>query len=185
MKITELKLANFTVFESAQFTFAQGINVLIGENATGKSHLLKLMYALLKAAQEIRSSSPESELTKALASVFRPDDEAVTRLMRDLEEDASATLWLKANGSETHASLTSDGNVTFTVNRWPQPPQPLYIPARDVLAMYEGFASLYERAKISFDVTYYDLCLALQSPIQRGEAKAAADQLAGVAEQTC
>lgn len=45
MTITRLALKNFTVFEDAKFEFCPGINVLIGENASGKTHVLKLLYA--------------------------------------------------------------------------------------------------------------------------------------------
>ncbi|MEZ4524594.1 MAG: AAA family ATPase [Desulfobacterales bacterium] len=48
-KISSLHLENFTVFEKAGFEFCPGINVLIGANGTGKSHVLKISYALLKA----------------------------------------------------------------------------------------------------------------------------------------
>ena len=32
---------NFTVFDHAEFTFSPGVNVLIGKNGTGKTHVLK------------------------------------------------------------------------------------------------------------------------------------------------
>lgn len=44
--IESLRLRNFTVFESATFEFCPQINVIIGENGTGKSQLLRLAYAL-------------------------------------------------------------------------------------------------------------------------------------------
>jgi len=38
-----LKLQNFTAFRDAEFKFNSGINVFVGENGTGKTHLLKLL----------------------------------------------------------------------------------------------------------------------------------------------
>jgi predicted ATPase len=176
MKLTELKLRNFTVFESADFTFAPGINVFIGENATGKSHALKVVYALLKAARA-HSMNPEEELKNRLAAIFRPDDKDVGRLVRG-GADGPSTLWIKADSNETFASLSEPGDVTVTRNHWHDVPDALYLPARDVLSMYEGFVALYERADLSFDATYYDACVSLQSPSRHGDAKIAADQLA-------
>lgn len=176
MKLTQLKLRNFTVFGSADFSFASGINVLIGENATGKSHALKVMYSMLKSAGDTRRLAPEEHLKGVLASNFRPDDNAIQRLLRTGSEDA-CSLWVKADGNETHASFNQYGDLRLTVHQWSTLPNVVYIPARDVLAMYDGFAALYERAEISFDATYYDICIALQSPNQRGEAKVAADHL--------
>jgi predicted ATP-binding protein involved in virulence len=41
-KVQNLFLEQFTAFESATFEFCPGINVLIGANATGKSHVGKV-----------------------------------------------------------------------------------------------------------------------------------------------
>lgn len=43
-----LTLKNFTVFPTAELEFSPGLNVIVGENGTGKSHLLKLGYAVLR-----------------------------------------------------------------------------------------------------------------------------------------
>ena len=51
-KIESLTLENFTVFENATFDFCPGINVLIGENSTGKTHVLKAIYSFLKTGSE-------------------------------------------------------------------------------------------------------------------------------------
>jgi predicted ATP-dependent endonuclease of OLD family len=42
--LTRVKLENFTVFKNADIELSPGINVFIGENGTGKTHLLKLFY---------------------------------------------------------------------------------------------------------------------------------------------
>jgi len=47
MKIKDLSLKNFTAFEQAKFNFCDGINVLIGANGTGKTHAMKVMYAVV------------------------------------------------------------------------------------------------------------------------------------------
>jgi recombinational DNA repair ATPase RecF len=46
-KIQSLSLKQFTAFEEAKFDFSPSINVLIGENATGKSHVMKILYTML------------------------------------------------------------------------------------------------------------------------------------------
>ena len=40
MKIKRIKFQNYTVFEDQQMEFSPGINVIIGENGTGKTHLM-------------------------------------------------------------------------------------------------------------------------------------------------
>jgi len=51
--LKRLHLKNFTVFADANFEFSPGLNVLVGTNGTGKSHVLKLGYALVRAMMEI------------------------------------------------------------------------------------------------------------------------------------
>ncbi|MCK5896101.1 MAG: AAA family ATPase, partial [Cocleimonas sp.] len=44
--LKQLKIENFTVFSKADLQFSSGLNVMVGENGCGKSHLLKLLYAI-------------------------------------------------------------------------------------------------------------------------------------------
>ncbi len=52
-KIEALTLENFTAFDKASFEFCPGINVLIGTNGIGKTHVIKSMYAVLKVLEEV------------------------------------------------------------------------------------------------------------------------------------
>lgn len=45
MPITKIELNNVTVFDQMSIPFCPGINVLIGENGLGKTHIMKLLYA--------------------------------------------------------------------------------------------------------------------------------------------
>lgn len=46
MAIENLKLKNISVFKELDITFNKGINIFMGENGTGKTHIMKLMYAI-------------------------------------------------------------------------------------------------------------------------------------------
>lgn len=46
MPIKSAHLQNFTVFKELQMNFSNGVNVVIGTNGTGKTHLLKSMYGI-------------------------------------------------------------------------------------------------------------------------------------------
>jgi len=39
MRIEGLSIENFTLFGKNQFKFSDGLNIIVGENDTGKSHL--------------------------------------------------------------------------------------------------------------------------------------------------
>jgi predicted ATP-dependent endonuclease of OLD family len=43
--ITRFKASNFTVFTDLNVDFTSGINIFIGQNGTGKTHLLKAVYS--------------------------------------------------------------------------------------------------------------------------------------------
>jgi recombinational DNA repair ATPase RecF len=44
--LDRLELENFTVFREVNLDFSPGLNVFVGPNATGKTHILKLLYAV-------------------------------------------------------------------------------------------------------------------------------------------
>ena len=92
MKLKRLDLEQFTVFEKTEFNFTEGLNVFIGANGTGKSHLMKLLYAILRSgrrspggaapsAADAPHDSFDNRLARKLASVFRPDDDSIGRLV--------------------------------------------------------------------------------------------------------
>ena len=50
--LQSLRIRDFTVFKGADLTFAPGLNVIVGANGTGKTHLLKLPYAVMAMGAE-------------------------------------------------------------------------------------------------------------------------------------
>src|SRR5262245_55644084 len=97
--LNQLKIANFTVFEDVTVSLSDGINVVIGSNGAGKSHLLKLGYTATRWCYEMElkrkggtapdKATLQKELAEKLVRVFRP--EALGRLSRR---------WQGVNGSE-------------------------------------------------------------------------------------
>lgn len=182
--ITRLHVENFTAFSDVTMDFVPGINVLIGENSTGKSHVMKLTYGVLSA---IRMAPRDSHLVPAaLAGVFRPDNSDAGRLVRKGQTRASFELtW--ASGASLRWSMTDSPSIA--VGRSSNPPPsiafatPVFIPSREVLSMYEGFVAAYEKRELSFDETYYDLCKALGATSLKGKAAEEARELLEPLEQ--
>ena len=50
--LKSLDIKNLTVFAEANLEFSPQLNVIVGENAVGKSHLLKVPYAVLATSAE-------------------------------------------------------------------------------------------------------------------------------------
>ena len=87
--LKSLDIKNLTVFAEASLEFSPQLNVIVGENAVGKTHLLKIPYAVLAAsAEEGRKpnagpptkASLQAKLSDKLVGVLRP--ESVGRLAR-------------------------------------------------------------------------------------------------------
>ncbi|USS90437.1 DNA replication/repair protein RecF [Fructilactobacillus carniphilus] len=57
MRIDELKLRNFRNYDQLDVQFAPGVNVLIGENAQGKTNLLEAIYVLALARSHRTSNN--------------------------------------------------------------------------------------------------------------------------------
>ena len=77
--INRLTLKNFTVFESAELTFCRGLNVIVGVNGTGKTHLLKLGYMfdcawpnLINKSTYLSEKRVEVYFEEKLMGLFRP-----------------------------------------------------------------------------------------------------------------
>ncbi|WP_437836605.1 AAA family ATPase [Sorangium sp. So ce1153] len=167
MKLTRLTLRGFTVFSDAAFDFAPGVNVLIGENGTGKSHVLKLVYALTEAARRFAAgegldggAEPKlDDLVRGmLMGVFQPDSLDSFAKYSPGQADVSLE-WEDARVEvtlPTRAALTSkaDGDLS-RIGR------PLFIPPREVLSIFPGFVEAWVRRESAFDRTYFDLCMAL------------------------
>lgn len=97
--IKSLKLKNFTAFRNLEIDFSPKINVIIGENGTGKTHLLKAAYALssgnklFSKQSEVETSDLKDFLTERLLRLFIPLDNKLGKLYHTgAEESAECTI---------------------------------------------------------------------------------------------
>jgi len=169
--LARLDLHQFTSFRDARLDFASGVNVFIGENATGKSHVLKLLYALTESVRrhvrgeglDGRRDEPlESIVREMLLSVFLPDE--LGRLVRRVPKGAkTATVdvtW--ANGAALRLELTTQGSLKASLNGdLSALENAVFIPTREVLSTYPGFTAAWLKRESEFDRTYYDICVLL------------------------
>ncbi|WP_441286831.1 AAA family ATPase [Sorangium sp. KYC3313] len=177
MTIERLEIRGFTVFDTVDFNFSPGINVLIGENATGKSHALKLMYAVLRSTRKKAriTDDLQRELAVGLASTFKTADDNLTPLVRSGAKGAD--VMLTTDQGELKVTINEQGDARVPLSTMKKAADPMFIPSREFLAAFESFIAVYQDRVLSFDETYYDLCLALANPLPRMKAKAAADAL--------
>ncbi|MBU4263413.1 MAG: AAA family ATPase [Proteobacteria bacterium] len=76
--LNSLTIKNFTAFADAEFSFSPGLNVLIGANGTGKTHILKLGYLFSRAWPDLTRSKlrldkkrTDPYMEERLAGLFR------------------------------------------------------------------------------------------------------------------
>ncbi|MEL7358176.1 MAG: AAA family ATPase [Cyanobacteria bacterium J06560_6] len=172
--IARLELNNFTVFDQLEIDFSKKINVIIGENGTGKTHLLKAAYAV-SLAGHLFKLNPEADrdelkafLTEKLVRLFMPLDDKLGKIVRTGTSKQTAELKAEFALDEQIQLSFSYNSQTVAIqnahNYRNHNQEPIFITTKEVLSFMEGFNSLYERYKISFDQTYKDVCLSLDLP---------------------
>ncbi|OTA19506.1 DNA recombination protein RecF [Xenorhabdus beddingii] len=166
---TALYLENFGAFKQAEFKFTSGINVFIGENGTGKTHLMKLLYCV---QQQGHSSDA---LKKKLANVFRPSGGNVSRLVTRKKGSTSAsvtidssydgmsikTLNFKFDNTRHNLFEIIKGELDLSN-------APVFIPVKEVLSFAPGFISLYDKYELAFEEIYYDIVKQAYLPARKG-----------------
>lgn len=173
-KIEELKLQSFGRIKSFYCNQFSNINLIIGENGTGKTFLLKALYSAVKAMEEYKRGddiSPMNDiLSEKLRWTFQVDklgdivsktgEEGLDFRMK-LDKGALEYQFSKSASSKAGAVGTSasgkEGNSIF-------------IPAKEVLSLFSVILKSREIDKsFGFDDTYYDLAKALRISPSRGK----------------
>lgn len=173
-------IRNLTVFPEADLEFAPGLNVIIGENGCGKTHLLKSIYALISASAQ-EGIRPQSDfptkglLQKAyadkLVSVLRP--ESLGRLARRKQgrERCEISLFFRDDSLDTQISFAtqskSEVQIETLSTKW-QNKAPVFMPTREVLSNFHWMHPLYRTAHVDIEENLIDLCDLLGAPAVKG-----------------
>ena len=179
--ITKLELENFTTFEQLSIDFSPGINVIIGENGTGKTQLLKAAYALATTSaqnKEIEEGEIENTFTEKFNRIFMPEEMKIGKLSRckdtkcasiegsfleDYSHDKNIKFQLSTRVKSLKLENKTDGNLYGM--------EPIFIPTKEVLSLYKGLATHPEHKEAFetiFDDTYFDLCKQLARDTTEG-----------------
>ena len=168
MTITRVKLENFTVFENLDLEPSPGINVLVGANGTGKTHLMKVCYA---ACGTIVSESKETFLMDKLLRIFLPSGRNLRRLVRNRGGREAARGSIQMGGREFSFDIEKDdeGGMGDSVSGYifAANVKGIFVPAKDMLANAPGFVSLYEEREIAFEEVYKDILVKAYLPALR------------------
>ena len=163
MPITKIKLENFTAFKDLEVEFSPGINALVGANGTGKTHLMKVCYAACDAAENVEL------FAQKLLRVFRPSGLDGSRLVQRKLGAGSGRAEVQIGGWHAHTSFDTQGRgwTNGQPERLSSAIQPVYIPAKEMLANAPGFLSLYEAREVHFEEIYRDILIKAYLPVLR------------------
>ncbi len=183
--LKSLRIENFTAFPRAYLQFGEDLNIIIGENGSGKSHLLKLAYTpiALSATRRPEGGWPalvskdalQSLLAAKLQGVFRPD--GLGRLVRRHRGRRNCKLGYQFFKPALDLAFTFStvAKSQVTIETMPScrvEKLPVFLPTRELLSIYPGFVSLYETTELEFPETWRDTCILLGAPLARGPREA-------------
>lgn len=140
--ITQLKLKNFTAFTELVIDFLPGVNIIIGENGTGKTQLLKAVLAM--SGPEARGERTDEQLARKLCRLYQPLSGKVGELRRaGTRGDAQLavtfasgqTATAKFNGNAEEVKFTQHAAAGGTV--FPA----IFIPTKEVLSLVRGLTA--------------------------------------------
>jgi predicted ATPase len=197
--IKSIHLKYFTAFEDISIDFSPGINFIIGENGTGKTHLLKVMYAvcrnLAKSSNDEKSTLHQTldeyfqnhrrgswNLVNYIApsvSVKSDDDEYLLDTRRAfIEVDSfghgdvhSELIEYSSLSKDTGSSITYPATSGWGGNlSWN--PNATFIPAKEMLSHNKGLVATMDERHMPFERQYRDiLSKAAVNPLRDGNHK--------------
>ena len=166
--LTRIRLDHFTAFRRLDVELTPGINVFIGANGTGKTHLLNVAYAACDTAKT------GVNVAEKLTRIFLPSGRAIGRLVKRQEGSArgAAEIWRGArklsvsfsNHATTPAAATVAGQTQWSADAV----ESVFIPVKEMLFNGPGFRSLYAQREVYFEEIDADLLDRAHRPVLRG-----------------
>jgi predicted ATPase len=139
--ITQLQLKNFTAFTELAIDFSPGINIIIGENGTGKTQLLKAVLAM--SSPDAQGEQADEQLARKLCRLYHPLSGKVGELRRAGTRGKSVLKSTFASGRVTRAKFYGKDKAakvtTFGLAGAPAPA--IFIPTKEVLSLVRGLTT--------------------------------------------
>jgi AAA15 family ATPase/GTPase len=191
--LKKLTLENITTFEKAEFNFSNGVNIIAGENSSGKSHVLKMAYSVACIWEQCGKEGWKENLIKKIHNVFKIEELQQLKNTKTLltakkynitldffvnhKKETSQTLGFNLV-STSRNKITIEGSIPYASIK----NTPLFFPAKEILSLYPNFVALYEKYALSFDETYYDLCKAIENPLLKNPNQQLLDKIENIIE---
>lgn len=165
--LRKLTLKNFGAFTETSVEFSSRVNVILGENSSGKTQLLKAAYVLSTVGTAIGEEKTtkamvEQVLTEKLLRTYKPAGDKLGELYnRGGKGNAEITADFASDG-QLGARFTSRSKKVQVTGDYKSPFNrgAVYIPAKEVLSFLDGIsneASDSDTLGRLFDSTFFDL----------------------------
>lgn len=169
MAIKKIQLENVTVFEKLDLELSPGINVFIGENGMGKTHVMKLIYSACKAVR------PDISFPQKVVRTFMPDGANIRRLVSRSNHGDTASVTVYSDDAKIGMRFTTktpkwDAQVNDE-EQWEEQLADLsctFIPAKEILSNGWHFEAAVHVGNVEFDDTYVDVIAAAKIDINAG-----------------
>jgi len=120
-----LHLKNFTAFADARLEFCSGLNVIVGQNGTGKTHLLKAAYLMNRAWPDLmykrsalNKNRAEAYFEERLQGLFQPV-KLDNLIRRGRADEARLTAEVEAFIPTLYFTATAEGQAIAQLIQFP------------------------------------------------------------------
>ena len=160
--IDKLRLVNFTAFKDLTMEFSPGINAIIGENATGKTHVLKALYFFC-SVKNTNGKPANFDISEYFYSTYHLAKR--WNLVNRESDNNKATYSINTTSGDCTGSYTDIGivsNLSYDTtaqvsSRLANPIQGVFIPAKDIISHSKWFVATWSNQKLYFEKHYVDL----------------------------
>jgi energy-coupling factor transporter ATP-binding protein EcfA2 len=172
--IAGVEIENFTAFGSLQLSLSPRVNVVIGSNGTGKTHLLKTIYGLalagLPPSAERSGREAAADISRKFLRLFTPEENRIGALRASGAKSPTRLSLASSDDTRVAISFSSRSQVAqikVDAGGTGHELQPVFIPTKEVLSLVRGMRHPdHDRATVEmiFDDGYIDLAKLLAHP---------------------
>lgn len=161
--IEQLHIKNFTCFRDTSFEFSKGINIFMGENGTGKTHLLKILRTITNELEK-KEHVDDIRSMYFLYKVFKINSRLEILNKKNISDYSFKASYLDNELIIQGFKHRNDSERINYIGNFDKNIKGTLIPSKEILSFFNGFTALYNRREIGFDATYALLAEALDLP---------------------